>query len=104
MQTETYLPTTIEIDGAEVPIRILRFDYATRNAFSRDMDKLRVIGQRSAASTMAYPALIACLNACGLARTKFRIARSPTFEVSASSRKLAVSKALMILVSPIETC
>lgn len=51
MQTETYLPTTIEIDGAEVPLRILRFDYESRTAFARDMDKLRGIWQRATALT-----------------------------------------------------
>lgn len=43
----TYLPTTIAIDDVEVPIRIARFNFETRNAFARDYNKLEGFKQRA---------------------------------------------------------
>jgi hypothetical protein len=46
---DTFIPTTITIDGVEVPIRIARFDFESKNAFARDYAKVEGIQQRTAA-------------------------------------------------------
>jgi len=48
---ETFIPTTIEIDGVEVPIRIVRFDFDSKTAFTRDFGKLEGIYLRAEALT-----------------------------------------------------
>lgn len=44
---DVFLPTTITIDGVEVPIRIARFDFESRNVFARDYNKLEGYKQRA---------------------------------------------------------
>ena len=44
-----FIPATITIDGTEVPIRIVRFDFESREAFARDYRKLEGIWRRQQA-------------------------------------------------------
>jgi hypothetical protein len=49
--TESFFPATITIDGTEVPIRVKRFDFQSREAFARDYNRMEGIQTRAAALT-----------------------------------------------------
>jgi len=53
---DSFIPTTIDVNGVQVPIRIARFDYDSKNAFTRDYGRLTGIWNR--ASALARLALV----------------------------------------------